>query len=109
MGRDSFANYDSWLEEPYQRMYEESDHAEWVAENSTYETDCCGVEIAYDDVEFDRKGKPMPLTCSACGAVAGVDVTEPDEYDGDYDERDDWNDAVDGPLADEAADRYFNR
>ncbi len=106
MARDPFANYDSWLEEPYQRMYAEADHAEWIAENSTYETDCCGVDIPYDDISFDVKGKPMSLTCSACGEVAGVDVIEPDMDDGDYDRDDDY---FDPDAADEAADRYFDR
>lgn len=26
MSRDPFANYDQWLEEPYQRMIEDDDH-----------------------------------------------------------------------------------
>jgi hypothetical protein len=105
MARDPFANYDSWLEQPYQDAYAEADRAEWIAENSTYETDCCGVDIPYDDISFDVKGNPMSLTCSACGEVAGVDVTEPsedDDYDDDYDD-------FDPDLADDAADRYFDR
>ena len=77
-------NYDSWLEEPYQRMYEESDRAEWIAENSTYETDCCGVEISYEDVNFDPTGTPAPVQCESCGKVAGVDITPPVEYDDEH-------------------------
>ena len=105
--RDPFANYDSWLEEPYQRMYAEADHEEWIVENSTYETDCCGVEIAFSDVDFDPKGSPSPVRCAKCGEVAGVDISPPDEYNGnDYDDRDDY---FDGDAADMAADEYFNR
>ena len=104
--RDPFANYDSWLEEPYQRMYAEADREEWIAENSTYETDCCGIEIPYEDVSFDPNGKPSSVRCKECGEVAGVDITPPAEYD-DYDDYDD--DYFDGDAADEAAERYFNR
>lgn len=86
--RDPFANYDAWLEEPYQRMYAEAEHEEWVAENSTYETDCCGIEVPYSDIHFDTKGTPTPVRCVECGEIAGVDVTPPSEPD--YEPDDDY-------------------
>jgi hypothetical protein len=106
---DPFANYDAWLEEPYQEMYAKAERAEWIEENSTYETDCCGIEVSYADVQF-TDGEPSSVRCAECGEVAGLDVTPPDEGSDDYDDsRDDWDDAIDGPEADEYADRYFNR
>ena len=78
-------NYDSWLEQPYQDMYAEADrmerYQEWVAENSTYETSCCGVEIKFLDVDFDSKGNPTPVHCVECGEMAELYATPPVEYD----------------------------
>lgn len=87
-----FGNYDSWLEQPYQDMCKAADEAESFAENSYYETDCCGVELEYPDIEFDHEGIPHPVRCSECGEVAGVDITPPVEYDADDDTNDnfDW-------------------
>jgi hypothetical protein len=85
-----FANYDAWLEQPYQEMYAAAEYEEQLAENSTYETDCCGVEIPYSDVDFDPKGNPSPVRCSSCGEVAGVDITPPVEYDADDDTNDNF-------------------
>lgn len=83
---DPFANYDRWLEAPYQRECEEAERAEWIAENSDYETDCCGAEIEYSDIEVDYQGIPHPVRCPECGEVAGVDVTEPHIPGEEYDE-----------------------
>lgn len=79
---DPFANYDAWLEEPIQRMYAEAEEAEWIAENSTYETDCCGVEVPYDRIRFDdSEMTPLSQTCPQCGQVAGFDVRTPSWHD----------------------------
>jgi hypothetical protein len=104
---DPFANYDAWLEEPYQRMYAEAERAEWVEENSTYETECCGLEVTYAEVQFTDD--TPSISCPECGAVTGLNVTPPDDVADDYDDSDDYDDAIDGPIADEYADRYFNR
>jgi hypothetical protein len=88
-----FANYDAWLEQPYQEMYAAAEYEEQLAENSTYETDCCGVEIPYSDVDFDPKGNPSPVCCAKCGEVAGIDITPPDDYNDYEPEPDDyWDD-----------------
>jgi hypothetical protein len=82
----NFANYDAWLERPYQEYYAEQDHQLWVDENSAYETDCCGIDISYDDVTFESNGTPSSIKCPSCGEVAGLDVTPPVEYEPDPDD-----------------------
>ena len=108
MNRHPFANYDSWLEQPYQDACDASDKTEWIAENTTYTTACCGepvepgvalpllakfTEIAkahagpdgrpqgygFTDAELDS----ISLKCPKCGDLTDVDVHEPAEYDGD--------------------------
>jgi hypothetical protein len=46
--RDPFANYDAWLERPYQDQCKEQEHQEWIDENTTFATECCGVAIGTD-------------------------------------------------------------
>lgn len=110
--RDPFANYDRWLEQPYQDMYADAEREEarqlWIEENSTYETDCCGVEIPYDDISFGADGKVSPIKCPTCGEIAGVDIFEASLDDYDVDDYDD-DDYFDEDAADRAADDYFNR
>jgi hypothetical protein len=83
--RDGFANFDAWLERPYQEYYAECDRQEWLEENSAYETDCCGIEVPYADITFEHDGSPSSIRCSSCGEVAGVDVTLPPDYEREYD------------------------
>ena len=103
--RDVFENYDSWLEQPYQDACDASDKAEWIAENTTYTTACCGepveAEVAlpllakFAEIK-KATGKPsfswtdanldaVAVRCPKCGNLTDVDVHEPAEYDGDYD------------------------
>jgi hypothetical protein len=69
--------YDTWLEAPYQNMYDAWDRAEWVEENSEYATECCDVSLAYDTIEFTSGRSPMPVTCAKCGEHTDVYVTPP--------------------------------
>jgi hypothetical protein len=91
MSRDPFASYDSWLERPYQDAAEASDRAEWLRENSTYETTCCGADVAYADVIEAKDGTFTVPKCAECGELASVRQVEPPEPDGD-DEPPDFDD-----------------
>lgn len=91
--RDPFANYDAWLEAPYQRMYAQGD-----AEEAAWET----LGVYPEDLEPPHKvggacpkcaeGKALEpdgdadeplLYCSACGD--GVDLNEKPTFDiGDW-------------------------
>ena len=86
MNRSPFANYDSWLEQPYQDACDEADHAEWVAENSTYTTTCCDVAVDYEYVIKAKNGE-LSTQCPVCMDATPVIQTEPAEYDddGEYD------------------------
>ena len=108
--RDPFENYDSWLERPYQEAAEVQDRAEWIAENTTYTTDCCGEPVA-DDVALpllakfaelaklhagpdgrprgygftDGETAATMLVCPKCGDLSEIVVTEPAERDDEAD------------------------
>jgi len=47
--RDPFENYDSWLERPYQEQYAREEEQEWIDEHSTFELECCGLDITEDE------------------------------------------------------------
>lgn len=59
--KDPFANYDQWLEEPYQRLVEDSDrYNDWcesegldpdVPETSEAYAEYCMVEYGYEDYD----------------------------------------------------------
>ena len=108
MARDPFANYDSWLERPYQDMYEAADHQEYIDEHTTYESECCGEEVDKEEAEekyplqqatnkrtkwicdWTEDEKKCLIVCPKCGEAYTVNKIEPEEYDGgiDYDEPD---------------------
>lgn len=51
--RDPFANYDAWLERPYQDMMEESDRfVDWAEENDYDLDDLDAMKIAEENYEF---------------------------------------------------------
>ena len=104
MNRHPFANYDSWLEQPYQDAADASDKAEWIAENSRYSTDCCDADVDWDwgrqlkerEAAITRVKPRWPewtqdeidsicVKCPTCGELTEITLHEPAEYDGDYD------------------------
>lgn len=108
--RDPFANYDSWLERPYQEMYAEQERQEWIDENSTFETQCCGIDVTdVEDIwdkwekqqEAEKKNKDIEswteeekaclIECPECKEKYLVNKIEPElpEYDGPDEEPDD--------------------
>lgn len=87
MNRSPFANYDSWLEQPYQDACDAADQAEWIAENSTYTTACCDAPVKYEFV-IEAKNGELSTQCPTCMEAAHVIRTEPTKYD-DGDEYDD--------------------
>jgi hypothetical protein len=111
--RDPFAGYDNWLIRPYEEA-EAAAHRrdlrdEWIAENTVYNTACCGEVVDVDSLTF-ISADPEPFPCPHCGEMADIEVDEPDadDYDDrDYDDR--GYDDFDGDAADRAADRYFDR
>jgi hypothetical protein len=95
--RDPFANYDSWLERPYQDAYDAQDRQEYIDEHSEYTTDCCGEDVGYED-GYDIHEAKGEIKCPKCGEMAHVNKSEPDlepdepEYDPDDFRDDDYFD-----------------
>src|SRR3990172_3317606 len=100
-------SYDSWLEQPYQDMYEAEDRQIWIDEHTTYESECCGAEVDKEEAEekypiqqatnkrtiwicdWTEDEKKCLIVCPECGEAYTVNKVEPDmEDEGDYDEPD---------------------
>lgn len=90
--RDVFANYDAWLEQPYQDAADADARAEYIAEHSTYTSCCCGVELEPEDARNARPDADgmVGLLCPKCHEWSEFNTHEPTPYDAevDYDERD---------------------
>ena len=108
--RDAFDGYDSWLERPYQEQYAREEEQEWIDENTTFETQCCGVdvtkvadiwekwekqqamEMAKKDMDkWTEEERKCLVFCTECQGWYLVNKIEPDlpEYDGPDEEPDD--------------------
>jgi hypothetical protein len=93
--RDPFANYDSWLEKPYQDMYANEDRNIWIAENTTYTTQCCDTDVTAV-LEYDSNGNPpKSYHCVECDQTEPLNENAPELPDRDYDEPDYFDDPPD--------------
>ena len=106
MNRHPFANYDSWLEGPYQEAEDRAARQEWIDENTTYTTDCPCDEPVSEDVALpllakfreiakanggrgygwtDAENDAVCVTCPKCKERTEVAVHEPAEPDDEAD------------------------
>ena len=114
MARDPWAGYDSWLERPYQDDAKRQEELEWIDEHSTFETQCCGVDVTeVEDIrewwakqqEAEKKHKSIEawsdeerkslIQCPECKEFYLVNKIEPEipEYDGpEYEPPDELDD-----------------
>jgi len=97
---NAFVGYDAWLERPYQDDCDRAAREEWLDENTTFTTDCCGEEVDADIAWFVKGNKGEIVVCLKCqntttftAHVPVINEREsyptPDDYD-DYD-RWGWN------------------
>ena len=83
--RDPFANYDSWLDRPYQDQCEQD---EWILENETAECADCGYDYGkrceLDTVQIPNSAHDG-FHCPECNTITEVKIVEPEPLDDDYD------------------------
>lgn len=86
--RDPFANYDSWLDRPYQEQYERD---EWFYENETAECVDCGYDHGKRcELDTEIQDNIERAFCPECNAIAEVKIVEPELPDDDGPEPDDY-------------------
>lgn len=88
--RDPFANYDQWLERPYQEQYDREAYEEWQSENTTAECGMCGHNFGHPDevvltLVEDGTIKYHTTMCPVCKEECEVNIIIPEEPDDEYD------------------------
>jgi transcription elongation factor Elf1 len=100
--RDPFANYDAWLERPYQEQADREAHEEWLNENTTAECATCGHSFGHPDevvltlVEGETIRPYQTAMCPVCREESEVNIVLPSEPDDEYDGPDDYYEVGDG-------------
>ncbi len=82
--RDPFANYDAWLERPYQDQCDREAAQEWIEEHTIVTCGECGKELGHpDNVELkDQNPEPhvsfQSVFCPFCNKETEADINIPD-------------------------------